>query len=234
MKLREIILGPVTPLSLVFVVIAVCSLTSVNIYLNPPPPEVQHETPEVLFYVYIENLSWSNYTRYDIDCWYPSGMTLEVLSIDGKTNTYMEGALHAFGDPNAPTGEFYLIWKPYDSFDDWNTALLYATGLIGVDVQCNETALTNELPRRYSWQDHDYVISLLNGTGPHSDEYIGIFEAFKCEKTSRTFIFLYINFQEFKYDDYKYNGAVYGATYRCHPHEGTPLDLIIGYPYNPG
>ncbi|HEX9914136.1 MAG TPA: hypothetical protein VGB32_04385 [Candidatus Bathyarchaeia archaeon] len=233
MKIREVVLGPVTPLSLLVVVLVVCSLTSINIYLNPPPPETEQEAPEVWFYIYIENLSWSNYTKYDIDCWVPAGMTLEEFVVEGGYNTYEEGALHGFGDPNVSTGEFYLMWKPYDSFNDWKSALEYATGLVGIDVQCNETALMYEIPSRYSWQDHNYVMSLLNGTGAYSDEFIGVFEALKCDKTNRTFIFLYINFKEFKYYDYKYNGAVYGATYRCHPYEGTPLDLIIGYPYKP-
>ncbi|MBN2335544.1 hypothetical protein JXL21_08285 [Candidatus Bathyarchaeota archaeon] len=229
MKVSDLVFGPVTPASLLVVLLVVGGVTSLNVYLNPPPPEVEGEPPQVWFYVYIENLAWRNYTRYDIDCWYPEGMTLEELGSGGEPNAYSDGGLHGYGDPNNPSGEFYLMWKPSGTFKDWGEALDYISRVSGVEVTYGE--IPEEETQYPSWQDHVYVIMLVNGTGRYVDEYVGIYLAQECTETDRTILYLYVDLYGFAFDDYTKNGAVYGATFRCHPYSGTPLDDIIGYPY---
>lgn len=225
MRIREFAAGPVTLGSLLVVLILVGVATSVNIYLNPPQPQVESGAPKMWFYEYIESLTFDNYTRYDIDYWYPEGMTLEELSLEGESNSYYEGGLHGYADPNVLTGEFFFVWKPSGYFDGWTEALDYIIRVTGEGISYDENKIRKiEAPSPY----HPYVITFVNGTGPYAEEYVGMFIAHECQNTERFFVYIYINLEEFNLADYTLRGDVYSSTYSCHPIEGTPIDHIIG------
>jgi len=224
-RIRDFVVGPVTLRSLLVLLLLVVVATSVNVYLNPPPPPVETEAPEMWFYEYIESLTWDNYTRYDIDYWYPEGMIVKELNLEGKSNSYYEGGLHGYADPNAPTGEFFFVWKPSGYFDGWTEALDYIIKVTGEGVSYDESKIRKiESPYLY----HPYFFTFVNGTGPYADEYVGEFLAHECPDTERKFVYLYVNFEEFDLADYTRRGDVYSGTYSCHPISGTPIDHIIG------
>ena len=227
MRIREFIAGPVTLGSLLVVLLLVGVATSVNIYLNPPPPQVEEEDSGLGFYEIIESLTWLNYTRFDIDYWYPEGMTLEELSLEGKGISYYEGGLNGYGDPNVRYGDFFLVWKPSGHFDSWGEALDYVIQVTSKGIIYDESQIL-EVGYYLSWQGHYYTCCMVNGTGPYADKYVGRFTAQECTETGRVFVYLYVNFEEFDPYDYIKNGSVYFATYRCHPIEGTPIEDIIG------
>jgi hypothetical protein len=218
MRLREFLTGPLTPRSLLVILLLVGGATAVNLLLNPPPQHVETEAPEMWFYEYIESLTFDNYTRYDIDYWCPEGMTLEEL---GNTS-YYEGGLHGHDDPNVLSGEFFLVWKPSGYFDGWEEALGYIIQLTGEGITDGNKVWEIEL----SYPIHPYVYTVINGTDTSTDKYVGMFETHDCPDTERVFVYLYINFGEFNIGDYKLNGQVYSLTYICHPISGTPIDHI--------
>ncbi|MBD3172478.1 hypothetical protein GF326_08400 [Candidatus Bathyarchaeota archaeon] len=220
-----------TPVSLkttALVVILITIVTSINVYLNPP--ELQPEEPEMYFYEYIESISWNNWTRFDIDCWYPEGMTVEEMPVDGEF-TYHNGALYGYSDPNNLNGRYILLWKPESYFENWEEALQYLMDVTGWQVTYVPEDIESVFTMYPSWQDHEYSISAVNGTDYRRDEMVGIFLAQHCDVTNRSIVFFYTNYIDFDSNSYVKNGAIYSAAFRCHPYEGTPLDPIIGYPY---
>jgi len=222
--IREFVAGPVTPKSLLVVLLLVSGATAVNVYLNPPSPHVETEVPEMWFYEYIGSLTFDNYTLFDIDYWYPEGMTLKEFTLEGESNSYNEGGLHGYDDPNVPTGEFFFVWKSSGYFNGWTEALDYIIQVTDEGITYDESVSWEGEP---SWMGHPWVYTVVNGTGPLADEYVGTFYWQECQDTERVFVYLYMNFEDFDLADYTRNGEAY-LTYSCHPTLGTPIDHIIG------
>lgn len=220
--------NPVSAKTTAIIVIIITAMTGINVYLNPPEP--QPEEPEMYFYEYAESLTWSNWTRFDIDCWYPEGMTLEELQV-GDEFTYTNGALYVHSDPDNPHGRYILLWKPEGYFANWEEALQYLMELMGWRVTYVPEDVESVFKLYPSWQDHEYSISAVNGTDTRTDEMVGIFLAQRCDVTHRDIVLLYTNYIDFDSNCYVKNGAIYAAAFRCHSYEGTPLDKIIGYSY---
>jgi len=227
--LGGLITRPLTLRSFLVILLLVGSLTIATaiIHMKTPSqpveeeaPPVKVEAPKMWFYEYIESLTYDNYTRYDIDYWYPEGMTLEELS----NTSYYKGGLHGYDDPNVLSGEFFLVWKPSGYFDGWEEALDYIIQLTGEGIT-DENKIW-EIEKTYQY--HPYVYTLVNGTGIYADKYVGMFYTHECPDTERVFVYLYINFEEFNPGDYTLNGQVYSLTYSCHPISGTPIDHFFG------
>jgi hypothetical protein len=221
--IRECLAGPTTLRSALVVLLLVSSVTAVNVLLNPIQPQVEKEAPEMWFYEYIESLKFENYTLFDIDYWYPEGMTVEELNGEGKSNTYNEGGLHGYDDPNVPTGEFFFLWRPSGYFDEWTEALDYIIRTTSEDIIYDEETIKEGKSSRMG---HHWVYTVLNGTGPISDDYVGTFFGQECTESGRVFVYLYTNFEDYDLADYRRNGEVY-LTYNCHPTHDTPIEDII-------
>jgi hypothetical protein len=221
--IREYLAGPVTLRSVLVVVLLVSSVTAVNVLMNPPQPQVETDAPEMWFYEYIESLTFDNYTLFDIDYWYPEGMTVEELTLEGEGNTYNEGGLHGYADPNVPTGEFFFVWRPSGHFDDWTEALDYIMQTTGGDIVYDERTFREGESSRMG---HPWVYTVLNGTSPIADEYVGTFYWQECTDTGRVLVYLYMNLEDYDLADYRRNGEVY-LTYSCHPTQDTPIEDFI-------
>ena len=199
-------------------------------------PPVEGEVPELEFHEIIEGLAWLNYTRFDIDCWYPEGMTLEELGLEGRALSYYEGVLRGYGDPTEPNrayihaGEFFLIWKPSGSFDSWKETLDHAIQVTGYGTRMScsyDESQLQVLSPKLTWQRHRVTSGMLNGTGLYADRWVGTFEAHECTETGRVFVWIYIDFEKYDPISPKYNGMIYLAAYRCHPTEATWIEDLI-------
>ena len=220
---REYLAGPVTLRSVLVVVLLVSSVTAVNVLMNPPQPQVKTDAPEMWFYEYIGSLTFDNYTLFDIDYWYPEGMTLKEFTLEGESNSYNEGGLHGYDDPNVPTGEFFFVWRPFGYFYDWTEAFDYVIQLTSESITYSESVFWEGESSRMG---HPWVYTVLNGTGPIADEYVGTLYWQECLDTGREFVYLYLNFEDFSLADYRRNGDVY-MTYNCHPTQDTPIEEYI-------
>lgn len=218
--IQERLVGPATLRSVLVVLLLVSSVTAVNVLMNPILPQVEREAPEMWFYEYIGSLTFDNYTLFDIDYWYPEGMTVEELIGEGEGNTYNEGGLQGYADPNVPTGEFFFVWRASGHFDDWTEALDYIIRTTGGDIVYDEETIREGESSRMG---HPWVYTVLNGTGLISDEYVGTFYGQECTESGRVFVVLYTNFEDYDLADYRRNGEVY-LTYSCHPTQGTPIE----------
>lgn len=78
------------------------------------------------------------------------------------------------------------------------------------------------------WQGHKVVGGNLNGTGLYADRWIGLFEAHEYSETGRVFVWIYVDFEKYVPYSFKYNGAIFFATYRCHPIEEDWIEDLIG------
>ena len=233
MRIQDLFLGPVTLKSLLVILLIVGSYTALNNYLYPPLPQTD-EDDGLEFYEIFERIAWLNYTRYDIFCWYPEGMTIEETPIESGGFSYTEGAIHCYGTPTESNrafihaGEYFLVWSQIGTFNDMVEALNHAIHVTGYNscIGYDENLIQKKSPM-LTWQGHHVFGGYLNGTGQFTELVVGIFEVHECIETGRVFAWTYLDFENYVPASFKNNGSIFFATYRCHPIEEDWIASLI-------